>query len=253
MIAMAISNDPKLLIADEPTTALDVTVQAQVMEVLHDVRQATGSAIMLITHDLGLVAGSADRVQVMYAGRIFETGTIDEIFYESRNPYTLALLDSIPDLDGREGRAARDPGQPAEPAEPAVRAARSGPAARWRSTCAVSRPPSWSTIGARMRAGAIGSTTRRRPRPRSRVMTDTESTTRSTRARAAGRSPATPAAAGRAPREGVPDPAGVFRREVGQVQAVTDVSFELVPSRDARRGRRVRVRQDARSAVRSCA
>lgn len=100
MIAMAIANDPKLLIADEPTTALDVTVQAQVMEVLADVQEETGTAIMLITHDLGLVAGTADRVQVMYASRLMETGGLDEIFYRSKNPYTRALLDSIPDLEG---------------------------------------------------------------------------------------------------------------------------------------------------------
>jgi oligopeptide/dipeptide ABC transporter ATP-binding protein len=112
MIAMAISNDPKLLIADEPTTALDVTVQAQVMEVLHDVQAATGSAMMLITHDLGLVAGSADRVQVMYASRLMESGTIDDIFYESRNPYTRALLDSIPDLETNQERLVPIPGNP---------------------------------------------------------------------------------------------------------------------------------------------
>jgi oligopeptide/dipeptide ABC transporter ATP-binding protein len=112
MIAMAIANEPKLLIADEPTTALDVTVQAQVMEVLKDVQDATGSAIMLITHDLGLVAGSADRVQVMYASRVMETGDIDEIFYESRNPYTKALLESIPDLDGSKEELDPIPGNP---------------------------------------------------------------------------------------------------------------------------------------------
>ncbi|MGI9645705.1 MAG: ABC transporter ATP-binding protein [Ilumatobacteraceae bacterium] len=112
MIAMAIANDPKLLIADEPTTALDVTVQAQVMEVLHDVKEATGSAIILITHDLGLVARSADRVQVMYASRLMETGHIDEIFYESRNPYTRALLESIPDLEGTKDELQAIPGNP---------------------------------------------------------------------------------------------------------------------------------------------
>ena len=112
MIAMAIANDPKLLIADEPTTALDVTVQAQVMEVLHEVQAETGSAMMLITHDLGLVAGSADRVQVMYASRLMETGTIDQIFYESRNPYTMALLDSIPDVDGIKETLHAIPGNP---------------------------------------------------------------------------------------------------------------------------------------------
>jgi oligopeptide/dipeptide ABC transporter ATP-binding protein len=112
MIAMAISNEPKLLIADEPTTALDVTVQAQVMEVLRDVQLATGSAMILITHDLGLVAGSADRVQVMYASRVMESGTIDEIFYESCNPYTKALLESIPDLGGGKERLHPIPGNP---------------------------------------------------------------------------------------------------------------------------------------------
>ena len=112
MIAMAIANDPKLLIADEPTTALDVTVQAQVMEVLHDVQAETGSAMMLITHDLGLVAGSADRVQVMYASRLMETGTIDEIFYETSNPYTQALLRSIPDLEGSKDTLEAIPGNP---------------------------------------------------------------------------------------------------------------------------------------------
>ena len=112
MIAMAICNDPKLLIADEPTTALDVTVQAQVMEVLHDVQAETGSAMMLITHDLGLVAGAADRVQVMYASRLMETGNLDDIFYESRNPYTMALLRSIPDLEGVKDSLEAIPGNP---------------------------------------------------------------------------------------------------------------------------------------------
>ncbi len=118
MIAMAIANDPKLLIADEPTTALDVTVQAQVMEVLHEVQEATGSAMMLITHDLGLVAGTADRVQVMYASRLMETGDIDDVFYRSRNPYTRALLDSIPDLETVKDTLDPIPGNPPSLANP---------------------------------------------------------------------------------------------------------------------------------------
>jgi len=109
---MAIANEPKVLIADEPTTALDVTVQAQVMEVLRDVQEATGSAMLLITHDLGLVAGTADRVQVMYASRLVETGGVDDIFYRSRNPYTRALLDSIPDLLATSARLEPIPGNP---------------------------------------------------------------------------------------------------------------------------------------------
>jgi oligopeptide/dipeptide ABC transporter ATP-binding protein len=99
MIAMAIACKPSLLIADEPTTALDVTVQAQVLEVIHDIRDEIGSAVMLITHDLGVVAGMADRVMVMYAGRQAELGTADEVFYEPRHPYTLGLLASLPRVD----------------------------------------------------------------------------------------------------------------------------------------------------------
>jgi oligopeptide/dipeptide ABC transporter ATP-binding protein len=99
MIAMAISNDPDVLVADEPTTALDVTIQAQVLEVLERVQERTHSAIILITHDLGVIAGMVDRVLVMYAGKPVETGTVDEIFYETRHPYTLGLLASLPRLD----------------------------------------------------------------------------------------------------------------------------------------------------------
>jgi oligopeptide transport system ATP-binding protein len=99
MIAMAITCKPDLLIADEPTTALDVTVQAQVLEVLIGIKDEIDSAIMLITHDLGVVAGLADRVMVMYAGRQAEMGVTNEIFYETRHPYTLGLLASLPRLD----------------------------------------------------------------------------------------------------------------------------------------------------------
>ncbi len=99
MIGMAITCKPDLLIADEPTTALDVTVQAQVLEVLVDIKDEIDSAIILITHDLGVVAGLAQRVMVMYAGRQVELGTTDEIFYETRHPYTLGLLASLPRLD----------------------------------------------------------------------------------------------------------------------------------------------------------
>ena len=99
MIAMAISNDPDVIVADEPTTALDVTVQAQVLEVLRTARELTGAAILMITHDLSLLAGFADRLAVMYAGRIAETGTVDEVFYSPAMPYTIGLLGAIPRAD----------------------------------------------------------------------------------------------------------------------------------------------------------
>ncbi len=113
VIAMAIANDPDVLIADEPTTALDVTVQAQVLETLDIAREATNAAMILITHDLGVVAGVADRVLVMYAGKPVETGTVDEIYYASQMPYTIGLLNSIPRLDSSTGEELRPiPGSP---------------------------------------------------------------------------------------------------------------------------------------------
>jgi peptide/nickel transport system ATP-binding protein len=99
MIAMAIANDPDVIIADEPTTALDVTIQAQILEALKTAQQETGAGIVMITHDLGVIAGFADRVLVMYAGKPVETGTVDDLYYAPRMPYTLGLLGSIPRLD----------------------------------------------------------------------------------------------------------------------------------------------------------
>ncbi|GAA3761561.1 ABC transporter ATP-binding protein [Microbacterium kribbense] len=98
MIAMAIANDPRLIIADEPTTALDVTIQAQILEVLQEAKRLTGAAVSLITHDLGVVAGQADRVAVMYAGKLVEHGTVDEVFAEPQMPYTIGLLRSVPNI-----------------------------------------------------------------------------------------------------------------------------------------------------------
>ena len=96
---MAIINDPELIIADEPTTALDVTVQAQVLETLQQVSEELRTAIILITHDLGVIAGMADRVMVMYAGRLVERGLVDDVYEHPRMPYTLGLLGSVPTID----------------------------------------------------------------------------------------------------------------------------------------------------------
>jgi peptide/nickel transport system ATP-binding protein len=112
MIAMAVINNPDVIIADEPTTALDVTVQAQILEKLMEVKDAVDAAIVLITHDLGVVAGMAHRVMVMYAGRQVEIGTTDQVFTTPRMPYTAGLLGSIPSLDTTEGRLRPIPGTP---------------------------------------------------------------------------------------------------------------------------------------------
>jgi oligopeptide transport system ATP-binding protein len=99
MIAIALACNPKILIADEPTTALDVTIQAQIMDLIADLQNKLGTAVVLITHDLGVVADVAHRIQVMYAGKIIERGTTEEIFYNPQHPYTWALLRSVPRLD----------------------------------------------------------------------------------------------------------------------------------------------------------
>ncbi|MFB7139597.1 ABC transporter ATP-binding protein [Gottfriedia sp. NPDC056225] len=103
VIAMALACNPKLLIADEPTTALDVTIQAQILELMKDIQRKTDSAIIFITHDLGVVANVADKVAVMYAGRVVEIGTVDDVFYNPKHPYTWGLLASMPDLDNEQG------------------------------------------------------------------------------------------------------------------------------------------------------
>ena len=102
MIAMALSCNPKLIIADEPTTALDVTIQAQILELMQDLARDFGTAMIIITHNLGVVARYADNVNVMYAGKIIETGSSQEIYHNPKHPYTLALLNSVPRLDASE-------------------------------------------------------------------------------------------------------------------------------------------------------
>jgi oligopeptide/dipeptide ABC transporter ATP-binding protein len=103
MIAIALSCDPKLILADEPTTALDVTIQAQILELIQKLSDEFHTAVLLITHDLGIAAGMCDRVNVMYAGKIVETGTVDELFENPQMPYAWGLLDSLPRIDDVRG------------------------------------------------------------------------------------------------------------------------------------------------------
>jgi len=112
MIAMALSCQPELLIADEPTTALDVTIQAQILELIKRLKAETGASVILITHDLGVVAGMTDQIIVMYAGKVFEQATTKELFARSGNPYTRGLLRSVPDPTAEQGRLYQIPGLP---------------------------------------------------------------------------------------------------------------------------------------------
>jgi oligopeptide/dipeptide ABC transporter ATP-binding protein len=150
MIAMAIANEPKLLIADEPTTALDVTIQAQVLDVLRAAQEETHAATILITHDLGLIAEMADRVVVMYAGRVIEVGDVETIFHAPRHPYTVGLMASLPRLELEGARLSPIPGQPPSllnvpsgcPFHPRCRLSHG------RERCRTEEPPLYDTPGA---------------------------------------------------------------------------------------------------------
>lgn len=145
VIAMAIAAEPKLLIADEPTTALDVTVQAQILDLLRDLRARMGMAMILITHDIGVVANAADRVAVMYAGRLAEVGPVDQVLRAPTHPYTRALIDAIPRADDLVGSPFRGlPGMPPQLAGP-IRGCAFAP------RCTVSTP-ACTTLRPTMRA-----------------------------------------------------------------------------------------------------
>ncbi len=151
MIAMAIACRPKLLIADEPTTALDVTIQAQILELIRSLQVELGMALIIITHDLGVVAGMADRVSVMYAGRIVEEGPAETIFDDPRMPYTIALLQSVPNpVDGAR-RLTPIPGLPPEPFG-ATRSCRFAPRCVHAEAACRTQAPSLRAVGADHRA-----------------------------------------------------------------------------------------------------
>jgi peptide/nickel transport system ATP-binding protein len=141
MIAMALANDPTLLIADEPTTALDVTIQAQILDLMRELQAETGAALLMITHDLGVVAEIADEVAVMYAGRVVESGPVARIFNEPQHPYTLGLMGSMPAIAGRQGRLITIPGSVPAPGNvpPGCRFATRCPFVD--AGCTTGRPP----------------------------------------------------------------------------------------------------------------
>ena len=147
MIAMALSCNPKVLIADEPTTALDVTIQAQIMDLLAEIKEETNTAIILITHDLGVVAGMADRVAVMYAGKIVETGAVEDIFYRNAHPYTQALLKSLPTVDSdRTERLVSIAGTPPDLLNPPKGCAFAARCKHCMKICQEEQPPEF-TVG----------------------------------------------------------------------------------------------------------
>ena len=228
MLAMALANDPALLIADEPTTALDVTLQAQVLDVLERIRERTGTAVLLITHDLGVIAGLADRVVVLYAGRRVETAPVDTLFAASRHPYTLGLLASLPRLDHRARGTPlfRIEGQP-----PSLVHRPTGcafhprcPFQRYPSRARPSsRPSSRSAPPTRRRATA---STRSRTSPRRRCAPPPDEQPHAPRRSGRRRRLATAARRARA-RQGLPRPSSAVGAPAPRSAAVADISFQV--------------------------
>jgi peptide/nickel transport system ATP-binding protein len=237
MIAMALAGDPELLIADEPTTALDVTIQAQVLNLLKGLQRSTGMAVLLITHDLGVVAETAERLAIMYAGQIVETASVAEFFARPAHPYSRMLMESLPDADKREGRLAVIPGRvpPLDQVFEGCRFAPRCPAVMPRCRTEV---PAWSALGAEHGVLCHLWSEGANPSPRDLAGAD-------------GARPQAPF--GETPRAGggpEPEPdggqpllevrglevhfpihRGVFRRVVGQVRAVDGVSLRLEAGR----------------------
>ncbi len=142
MIAIALACDPKLLIADEPTTALDVTIQKQILALIDGLRERLGMAVILVTHDLGVIAGHADRVAVMYAGKIAETASTDQVFAHARHPYTVALFDALPERVTEAGERLRTiPGMPPDLSAPLAGCAFAPRCTNAQDTCTASDPP----------------------------------------------------------------------------------------------------------------
>ena len=141
MIAMALANDPALIIADEPTTALDVTIQAQILSLIANLQTETGTAMILITHDLGVVAEVADDVMVMYAGRVVESGPVKTLFDDPQHPYTIGLMGSMPSIGPREGRLATINGRVPTPAQMPTGCRFAGRCPFVIQACREARPP----------------------------------------------------------------------------------------------------------------
>ena len=223
MIAIGLACNPKLIIADEPTTALDVTIQAQILELMKDLSRKLNIALIIITHNLGVVARYADRVIVMYAARMAEQGPADAVFHRPRHPYTMGLLRSVPRLDRPRGTQAGDHRRPAAESR----------------RCAA-RLPLRAALPVPHRESATRS--RRSIRPTPAACRAATAMPRSPKARSPGRPPAAPArncarqtdgagAVGAQPDQAFPGARRARRQEGGTVRAVEDVSFESIPAR----------------------
>ena len=252
MIAMALTCEPKLLIADEPTTALDVTIQAQILALLHDLKDRLGMAMLLITHDMGVIAGHADRVQVMYAGRMVEATDTGTLFRHMRHPYTHALLASIPRLDqDSKQRLLTIGGLPPDLADPPPGCRFAPRCSRATDRCRTDEPPltgetsahlfsCWHPVDGPAGAGAADGTA-----PRAQAVADRPSAPPGCPDGTDGVAAGAPLLEVRELVKEFPVTAGaILQRKVAAVHAVSNVSFTVQRRGDVRPGGRVGLRQD---------
>jgi len=225
MIAMALAGDPQLLIADEPTTALDVTIQAQVLRLLADLRRERGMAVLLITHDLGVVAETADRLAVMYAGEIVETADCTAFFAAPAHPYSRRLLEGLPDATKRRGRLAVIPGRVPRLGQ-VFDGCRFAPRCQWALPHCGERPPDWREIGPAR--GVRCHLWNADVPPDGRQASDTAPTATAPQVHPLVESPLLRV---RDLKVHFPIQRGLLRRTVGHVRAVDGLSLDLAPGR----------------------
>lgn len=221
MIAMALACEPKLLIADEPSTALDVTIQAQILELLDELKARLNMGMLLVTHDMGVIAGRADRVLVMYAGRIVESGSTGALFSHQRHPYTEALLESIPRLDQDPDRRLYSiPGMPPDLAEPPT-GCRFAARCRYAEQDCLAHDPVLGPDG----DGRVHACLHPRSQPRA----DLAAVGRAATVRPGDHGPSAPVLEFADVHKEFPVRAGVFQRQVASVKAVSGVTFSVRP------------------------
>ncbi len=245
MIAIALACEPKLLIADEPTTALDVTIQKQILDLIDSLRQRLGMAVLLVTHDLGVIAGHTDRVAVMYAGKIAEAADTENLFARARHPYTVALFDALPERAAQTSDRLRTiPGMPPDLASPIAGCSFAPRCPRAQDRCKEETPELAGTDHSFACFFPVDVQLSDEPQPGSPVSEGSGHAAEYATSAVVADAEAAPVLELVAVSKDYPVVRGLLRREVGRISAVAGVSLSCAAGHHARAGRRVGLRED---------